>query len=118
MWSCECAHIWSMCTCTCDVATCVCASVWCVHIHMLHAVKTSVCGVCHYRQPCVYNSVHESHEAHTPHNAVTASASVVCGRWRRFTCVTSIVLPVKGSYTRLTDTYIKTYRVLYSLRKF
>ena len=42
---------------------------------MLHAVKTSVCGVCHYRQPCVYNSVHESHEAHTPHNAVTASTS-------------------------------------------
>ena len=55
-----------MCTSTCDVAKCVCASVWYVHIHMLHAVKTSVCGVCHYRQPCVYNSVHESHEAHTP----------------------------------------------------
>ena len=64
-----------MCTSTCDVATCVCASVWYVHIHMLHAVKTSVCGGCHYRQPCVYNSVHESHEAHTPHNAVTASTS-------------------------------------------
>ena len=48
-----------------------------VHIYryMLHAVKTSVCGVCHYRQPSVYNSVHESHKAHTPHNAVTASTS-------------------------------------------
>ena len=81
-WRCVmCGHVsvhthWSMCTSTCDVATCVCASVRCVHIHMLHAVKTSVCGVCHYRQPCVYNSVHESHEAHTPHNAVTASMSV------------------------------------------
>ena len=75
MWSCECAHTFGACTSTCDVATCVCASVWYVHIHMLHAVKTSVCGVCHYRQPCVYNSVHESHEAHTPHNAVTVSTS-------------------------------------------
>ena len=53
MWSCECAHTFGACAPVhvCDVATCVCASVWYVHIHMLHAVKTSVCGVYHYRQP-------------------------------------------------------------------
>ena len=96
-----CTHICTTCTSTCDVATCVCASVWYVHIHMLHAVKTSVCGVCHYRQPCVYNSVHESHEAHTHttqrSHSFNVSASVVCGRWRRFTCARLSIAETRAS---------------------
>ena len=47
MWSCEYAHTFE----ACAPVHVMCASVWYVHIHMLHAVKTSVCGVCHYRQP-------------------------------------------------------------------
>ena len=33
----------------------VCVHPYGVYTHT-HAVKTSVCGVCHYRQPCVYIS--------------------------------------------------------------
>ena len=33
----------------------------CILLVCTHTVKTSMCGVCHYWQPCVYSSVHENH---------------------------------------------------------
>ena len=110
-----CTQIWRLCISTSDVATCVCV---CVHLNGMYTCciqlrHLCVVCACHCRQPSVYNSVHESHEAHTPHNTVTASTSV--RPWcvgdrarRRFTCACLSIAETRAS-TSSVCAYVRRF---------